>query len=188
MFWCCPGQHKDLGRSSCVAFVWQWKRFYTGSLRLCSWHEQQNSPLKGQLQSSLSESSPLQGLFSRVSLPKADWRALFDHLALVTTFAWVLLCPLQSFSLIPCIRAVPHSGSQAFPSNAVCISSYYQEIWYQKVSVHPLVLFPPFFFMCLEKATNLIKYIRSGKGVEALEILCVQRCGAINIVLSKHCR
>lgn len=110
------------------ALVWQWKRFYTGSLRLCSWHEQQNSPLKGQLQSSLSESLPLQGLFCRVSLPKADWRALFDHLALVTTFAWVLLCPLQSFSLTPCIRAVPHSGSQAFPSNALCISSYYQEI------------------------------------------------------------
>lgn len=34
-----------------------------------------------------------------------------------------LLCPLQDFRLIPCITAVPHSGSQAFPSNAFCISS-----------------------------------------------------------------
>lgn len=64
--------------------------------------------LKGQLQSSLCESSPLQSLFCRVSLPKADWRALFDHLALISTFACVPAVATPAFQpYSSCIRANP---------------------------------------------------------------------------------
>lgn len=79
----------------------------------------------------------LQGFSAQSRLESSLWSSCTcNHLCMGAA--------VQSFSLIPCIRAVPHSGSQAFPSNAVFISSFYQEIWYQEVNVHPLVLFPPF--------------------------------------------
>lgn len=123
LFWCCRAQHKNLERSSCFTAhqhsCGSGRDFIQGLQGSALGRSNKIPLLRGQLQSSLSESSPPQSPFCRVSLPKADGRALFDH------FAWVPAVPtpeFQPYSLHQSSSTLC-SASQVFPSNAFCISS-----------------------------------------------------------------
>lgn len=121
-------EDKDARKSMCVAR----EEVHAGALKLCPWGEQENSPAKGAAAKfSFQIATFPTPFYCRFSPPIATRRALFNHLALATTFAWVSVpgMPVSDFyRLIHCIITFTHHGSQALPSNGFCISSYYREI------------------------------------------------------------
>lgn len=133
------------------ACVWQWKRFMQVLQSSAVGVSNTVSPAKGAAAKLSFQIFTSPGPFCRVSLPKANQRAFFTHLAFATTFAWVSVHAMPTsdfYRHIHCTITFTHHGSQTFPSNGFCISSQYWEIQYQKVNVHPLVLFFPPFSLC----------------------------------------